>query len=84
MRTLTQFACCNDAAAFLGRAGNAEIVAQYVGVEASLRREMGMEGAEYDEDWVAYFVALEKDDSPTAYVFRCLHCGALGGYSDCH
>lgn len=78
------FACCNDAAAFLGRAGHAEIVAQFAGVEASLRQEMDMDGPEYDADWTEYFATLNKDDSPTAYVFRCLHCGALGGFSDCH
>jgi uncharacterized protein CbrC (UPF0167 family) len=34
--------------------------------------------------WDGYVAALTKDASggPTAYVFRCLHCGQLGGYSD--
>jgi uncharacterized protein len=78
------FACCNDAAAFLGRAGHAEIAASYASVEASLRAETQMVGAEHDADWAEYFTSLDKDDSPTAYVFQCLHCGALGGFSDCH
>ena len=35
------------------------------------------------EDWEDYFESLDAKSSPTAYVFRCLHCGALGGYCDC-
>jgi uncharacterized protein CbrC (UPF0167 family) len=35
-------------------------------------------------DWQGYLRALEKDGSPTAYIFRCLHCGRHLGYSDCH
>ncbi|MFZ2642415.1 MAG: CbrC family protein [Verrucomicrobiia bacterium] len=26
---------------------------------------------------------MNKDGSPTAYVFQCLHCGRHHGYSDC-
>ena len=29
-------------------------------------------------------VTAEIDRGPTAYMFRRLHCGTLGGYSDCH
>jgi hypothetical protein len=35
------------------------------------------------ESWQSYFDAMDFNGSPTAYVFRCLHCGKLGGYSDC-
>ena len=31
-----------------------------------------------------YLDVLDADGSPTAYLFRCLHCGKIGGYSDCH
>ena len=24
-----------------------------------------------------FFAALDKDGSPTAYMFRCIHCGEL-------
>ena len=27
--------------------------------------------------------ALDKEGSPTAYMFRCRKCGQLGGYQDC-
>jgi uncharacterized protein CbrC (UPF0167 family) len=33
--------------------------------------------------WDEYFALLSRDGSPTAYVFKCRHCGRLGGYSDC-
>ncbi|WP_321791288.1 CbrC family protein [Burkholderia pyrrocinia] len=47
---------------------------------ASIRASTGLdEGA----DWARFFAALDKDGSPTAYVFRCIHCGELGGYQDC-
>jgi hypothetical protein len=71
--------CCNDAAAFLGRAGRRELSELGPPAVEAIRLECGLEGAE----WQDYFQALEKDGSPTAYVFECLHCGALGGYSDC-
>lgn len=83
-QTVYWVACCGDAAAFLGRAGHAEIVASFADVEPALRAEMDMVDAEHDEAWQEYFTALDKEDSPTAYVFRCLHCGKLGGFSDCH
>ena len=35
-----------------------------------------------DESWPRYLNVLDANESPTAYVFQCRHCGALGGYSD--
>jgi uncharacterized protein CbrC (UPF0167 family) len=29
-----------------------------------------------------YIAALKKDEEPTAYVFRCLHCGKYLAYAD--
>jgi uncharacterized protein CbrC (UPF0167 family) len=45
-----------------------------------IRRESGFE----NEEWSGYFDALDKNHGPTAYIFRCRHCGKLGGYSDSH
>jgi hypothetical protein len=46
----------------------------------SIREEMELtEGP----DWDDFYERLDKDGSPTAYVFRCRRCGVLGGYSDC-
>ncbi|MFA8325886.1 CbrC family protein [Burkholderia ubonensis] len=33
-------------------------------------------------EWNRLLAALDKDGAPTAYVFRCRHCGAPGGYQD--
>jgi uncharacterized protein len=72
--------CCGDAAAFIGRAGHAELERHWPDAIPSIREECGMvEGAE----WQDYLRALDRDGSPTAYVFRCRHCGRHLGYSDC-
>ena len=48
---------------------------------SSIQKECGMvDGV----DWQGYLRALDKDGSPTAYIFRCLHCDRHLGYSDCH
>ena len=56
---------CNDAAAFLGPAGYDELLGHPDALDL-LRREDG------SEDWLE---ALSRDGSPTAYLFRCRHCG---------
>jgi len=72
-------ACCDDAAAFLGPAGRAELEAFGAPAIEALRAECGLSGAEWEE----YFQALDRDNGPTAYLFKCLHCGGLLAYSDC-
>ncbi|MDX2060828.1 MAG: CbrC family protein [Gemmatimonadales bacterium] len=71
---------CGDAAEYLGRAGRRELAARWSGAIDLLRVDSGYEG----EEWEKYLAALDAEGSPTAYVFRCRHCGALGGYSDSH
>ncbi|MGV3721340.1 MAG: CbrC family protein [Actinomycetota bacterium] len=71
---------CGDAAAYLGLAGRAEVEAYGSDLIAALQTDTGLDG----EEWTGYFQALDAEGSPTAYVFRCLHCAQLGGYSDCH
>jgi uncharacterized protein CbrC (UPF0167 family) len=71
---------CGDAAAFLGLAGQAELRADWAAAVPSIRADSQLD----DTDWPAYLAALHRTQGPTAYVFQCLHCGALGGYSDCH
>jgi hypothetical protein len=70
---------CSDAAAFLGRAGRRELDIRWSEAVPALQAESELVG----EAWEEYADALEADGSPTAYVFRCRHCGRLGGYSDC-
>lgn len=73
------FTHCGDAGEFLGAAGNTEL--ERFGSEdmEAVRKETGLS----DVDWRTYLPLLSKRFSPTAYIFRCLHCGAFGGYSDC-
>ena len=32
--------------------------------------------------WKSYYESLDAQRGPTAYLFKCRHCGGLGGYSD--
>ena len=33
-------------------------------------------------EWENIFQSLDADGSPTAYIFKCIHCGKHGGYID--
>jgi uncharacterized protein CbrC (UPF0167 family) len=74
--------CCGDAAAFLGAAGAAELREHYpqaiAAVKKHLKEDYDLSGAELQE----FFDGLSKDDQPTAYVFRCLHCQKYLAYAD--
>jgi uncharacterized protein CbrC (UPF0167 family) len=70
---------CGDAAQFLGRAGHAELEAAGPQAVAAIQEDTGLD----DDEWEEFFEALEKDGSPTAYLFKCSKCGRLGGYQDC-
>jgi uncharacterized protein len=72
------FTHCGDAAAFLGPMGRDELETQGPAAVEAIRAESGYEG----DDWRDYYEGLERDGSPTAYLFRCLSCGAYGGFSD--
>jgi uncharacterized protein len=71
---------CGDACAFISPAGKAEIKAfgndDLIEV---LRDQVGMNKVEFAD----YLNKLNKQEGPTAYIFRCLHCGQYQGYSDC-
>jgi uncharacterized protein CbrC (UPF0167 family) len=54
---------CDDAAAFLGPVGYSELLDHPEALEI-LRRDMGDDSVQ----------SLSRDGSPTAYLFRCLHC----------
>jgi uncharacterized protein CbrC (UPF0167 family) len=74
------WAHCGDAAAFLGRAGHRDLAGRWSAALPVIRTEAGLDAD--DAGWSAYLGALDADQAPTAYVFRCLRCGQLGGYSD--
>lgn len=69
---------CGDAAEFLGPMGYEQ--ASAYGPELLEAFNCG-----YDDPFrTEYLKSLHRDHGPTGYAFRCRHCGALGGYSDCH
>jgi hypothetical protein len=71
---------CGDAAAFLGLAGSAEL-APFPDAIDSLRDASRRYG--WPEDRLGDFLArLDKRGEPTAYLFRCLHCGRHLSYWD--
>jgi uncharacterized protein CbrC (UPF0167 family) len=63
--------CCDDAAAFLGRAGAKELKGKFADAISAVE-------ADWDGDWHD----LSKDGQPTAYLFRCLHCKEYLAYVD--
>ncbi len=74
------FTHCKDAAELLGPCGWDEL--QKMGPQAI--EAVGNECTVAAADVMDYLRALSRDAGPTAYLFRCLHCGQIGGYSDCH
>jgi uncharacterized protein CbrC (UPF0167 family) len=73
------FTHCHDAAVFLGCAGKAELERLDRAAYDAIKLESG-----YDEEqWNYYFDQMDATYGPTAYLFRCRHCAAWGGYSDC-
>ena len=75
------FTHCSDGAEFLGAMGKQELLQAGLEAVEVIRAESG-----YDSDeWEYYFDSMDAEHGPaTAYLFRCRHCGKLGGYSDCH
>jgi uncharacterized protein CbrC (UPF0167 family) len=66
--------CCGDAAAFIGPLGIAEIRAKYRHLESFLMSQivhgLGISGGAATR----FLESLRRDASPTAYLFKCLHC----------
>jgi uncharacterized protein CbrC (UPF0167 family) len=66
--------CCDDAAAFLGRAGAEELRDDFPeamdAVRTVLEEDFALAGTEIDD----FIDGLDKDGEPTAYIFRCRHC----------
>lgn len=74
------FTHCGDAAQFLGPMGKTDLERMGLDAIEAVRLESGLAG----EEWKSYFGSLDVTSGPTAYMFRCLHCGQLGAYSDIH
>jgi uncharacterized protein CbrC (UPF0167 family) len=71
---------CGDAAAFLGPVGLSELRGHPDAVEM-LRQEWEDSGEDSD-GWEPYLTALDREGGSTAYLFRCLRCGAHLAYSE--
>jgi uncharacterized protein len=63
--------CCDDAAAYLGAAGAAELKGKFAAAIPAV-----------EQDWDGDWRDLSKDGQPTAYIFRCLHCKQYLAYVD--
>jgi uncharacterized protein CbrC (UPF0167 family) len=79
--------CCDDAAAFLGPFGYAEIQrAEEDGFGADLEGiliEYVTSAMEIEDDRASDLVeSLDRDRGPTAYLFQCLHCKAYTFHVD--
>ena len=72
---------CGDAAAFLGRTGYADLVDRAPRVLDDMRATAKAHRWNAEETRT-FLEALDPDGSPTAYLFRCLHCGTHLGYFD--
>jgi hypothetical protein len=68
---------CGDGAEFIGIAGRTELETRWPEAIPAIRDD-----AAVGNDWDDYYARMRSDSSPTAYVFRCRHCGRVGGYSD--
>ncbi|WP_232667163.1 CbrC family protein [Pseudonocardia sp. TRM90224] len=73
---------CADGAAFLGPAGYAELEPHPDALD-SIRADCRI--YDWPEDDIEEMLhQLDRDGSPTAYLFRCLHCGTHLASWDCH
>jgi uncharacterized protein len=71
---------CADAAQFLGVVGRKELEAFGPDAVAAIKANSELEGSV----WEDVYPHLDKEGSPTAYLFRCTKCSKFGGFWDCH
>ena len=71
---------CGDAGAYLGDAEQVKLGEQKI---TELIEAIQPDFYAWSEqDWEQYFKAPGQGTSVSVYVFRCLHCGKIGGYAD--
>jgi uncharacterized protein CbrC (UPF0167 family) len=74
--------CCGEPAAFVTPAGAEEIRTKYARLEGPLMtyivHDMGISGGAARR----LLDSLQKDQSPTAFIFKCLHCDNMPVYVD--
>jgi len=68
--------CCGDAAAFLMPAGDKELrLREFPHVRSGLLKHLTIEEGMGGDEIQDLMDSLNRDEGPTAYVFKCLHCG---------
>ena len=75
-------ACCGDAAVFLGVAGAEELKGDFPKAVPVVKRYLRQEFGLSKEEAEGFLDELRKDDEPSAYLFRCLHCNEFLAYVD--
>jgi uncharacterized protein CbrC (UPF0167 family) len=71
---------CADAAQFVGKVGKVELLKMGTQAISAIQDSTGLA----DEEWEGFLSVLDKNEGPTAYLFKCRHCGLYGGYQDSH
>lgn len=71
---------CGDAGEFLGPVGKKELDEMGPGAWEGFVATAEIEG----ENLRAVMESLDRDHGPTAYLFRCMHCGVYGAPWDSH
>lgn len=73
---------CGDAAIFLGPVGIRELSQLPGEATEAVRIELTSATRWPPEEVDRYIDSLDRNGMPTAYLFRCAHCGTYLGYSD--
>ncbi len=68
-------ACCDDATAFLAPVGYAELEGEFREFQGSVLNHIIYEMRISGGAATRLLQSLNRDAGPTAYLFRCLHCG---------
>jgi hypothetical protein len=74
--------CCGHGAVFLGKAGAEELRTHFPEAIPAVKRYLRHEYDLSKQDAEEFFAGLSKEDQPTAYIFRCLHCNEYLAYVD--
>jgi hypothetical protein len=73
---------CGDAGVFLGPVGRRELSELPAEATHALRNELMSAGRWPPSEIDRYIDSLDRDGTPTAYLFRCTQCGTYLGYDD--
>jgi uncharacterized protein CbrC (UPF0167 family) len=75
-------ACCSDAMAFVEPVGIHEVRRDYPQLEGTLMSQIVYEWERSGGAAKQMLDTLHRDHSPTAYVFKCLHCDTYSAFID--